>query len=106
MSEIFFKKVAPDSIDAIRKMAKVIFPITYGAILSKEQVDYMLTMMYSVPSLEKQFTDGCDFFIFQNEQKNIGFASFQVFGQHAKLHKIYFTMKIFSQINLPENYFK
>lgn len=90
MQEITFNKVEPDSIEALREMANIVFPITYGTILTKEQIDYMLEMMYSAQSLEMQFADDCKFFIFQNEGKNVGFASIQVFGEYAKLHKIYF----------------
>jgi diamine N-acetyltransferase len=93
MNEIKFVKVGKESIDEIRKMADVVFPVTYANILSESQLKFMLEMMYSVTSLENQFDDGCEFYICKDGSENIGFGSFQVFDKLAKLHKIYFLPK-------------
>jgi diamine N-acetyltransferase len=93
ISEITFKRVGKESIEEIRKMANVVFPVTYGQILSENQLKYMLEMMYSVTSLERQFDEGCEFYICKDDGQNIGFGSFQLFDKVAKLHKIYFLPK-------------
>lgn len=94
MNEIKFVKVGKEAIEDIREMAAEVFPITYGHILSENQLTYMIEMMYSVTSLEKQFDDGCEFYICKDDGQNIGFGSFQHFGKLAKLHKIYFLPNI------------
>jgi diamine N-acetyltransferase len=90
MSEIQFVKIGESEIEEIRNMANVVFPNTYRSVLSQNQIEYMLEMMYSVKSLQRQFDEGCEFYVFKSNKKNIGFGSFQVISHLAKLHKIYF----------------
>lgn len=45
-----------DDIATIKAMAEVVFTDTYKDILSPEQLDYMMDMMYSEPSLRSQLT--------------------------------------------------
>jgi diamine N-acetyltransferase len=89
MSKISFYKVDIDAIEEIRSMANLIFPSTYRQIITQSQIEYMLEMMYSVDSLTTQFNEGCEYYIFKNNKNNIGFGSYQIFGEIAKLHKIY-----------------
>jgi GNAT superfamily N-acetyltransferase len=79
-----------DNIPLIRELTFKIWPQTYASIISKEQIDYMLEMMYSASSLEKQFKEGCRFIIAYDDKDPVAFASFQHVGSDAyKLHKIY-----------------
>lgn len=48
------RRATTDDIPAIREMARVVFPRTYAPILSGEQIDYMMEMMYSERSLLEQ----------------------------------------------------
>ncbi len=58
------RKATIEDIPAIMVMAEVVFRQTYATILSPEQMDYMMDMMYSETSLMKQMTqDGHIFFI-------------------------------------------
>lgn len=50
-----------EDIPAIQAMAEVVFRETYREILSPEQMEYMMDMMYSTQSLENQLTDGVFF---------------------------------------------
>lgn len=77
-------------ITLIRQLTFKVWPQTYAAILSKEQIDYMLKMMYSEDSLEKQMIDGCRFIIVYDNTEPAGFASYQEIEPCIfKLHKIY-----------------
>lgn len=50
----------------------------------------MLEMMYSVASLQQQMAAGCRFIIVQEDDKPVGFASFQEIKPALyKLHKLY-----------------
>lgn len=81
-----------DDVPLIRKLAFEIWPVTYGSILSKQQLDYMLDLFYSEPALRQQM---------QNHQFFIGFyggkaAAFASVGhtseEHVfKLHKLYLS---------------
>jgi len=79
--------------NSIRAIAKEVWPIAYGAILSQEQLDYMMEMMYSISSLQKQANVNANHFIIALENEiPFGFASFEFnYNQTSKtkIHKIY-----------------
>ena len=85
------KKASTADIDLIRELTFKVWPQTYAAIISKEQIDFMLEMMYSVASLTKQMTEeGCQFEIIYENDIAVGFASFsEIENRIWKLHKIY-----------------
>ena len=77
-------------IPLIRELTFKVWPQTYREILTSEQIEYMLDMMFSPASLEKQMQDGCSFIIVYDDEEPVGFASFQLIDNNvAKLHKIY-----------------
>ncbi len=77
-------------IPLIRELTFKVWPQTYAAVISKEQIDFMLEMMYSEVSLKKQMNDGCQFIIVSDEDDPVGFAAYQETGSSIfKLHKIY-----------------
>jgi ribosomal protein S18 acetylase RimI-like enzyme len=77
-------------IPLIRELTFNVWPQTYRDILTSEQIDYMLEMMYSPSSLEKQMQEGCSFIIVYDNDNPVGFASYQLLNDNiAKLHKIY-----------------
>lgn len=77
-------------IPLIRELTFKVWPQTYRDILTSEQIDYMLEMMYSPASLEKQMQDGCNFIIVYDNEQPVGFASYQLTSEDVtKLHKIY-----------------
>lgn len=79
-----------NDIPLIRDLTFLVWPQTYAAVLSKEQIDYMLDMMYSETSLKKQMSDGCQFIIVYDDTEPVGFASYQEIKPAIfKLHKIY-----------------
>ena len=89
MTEI--KKASASDIPLIRELTFRIWPQTYSSILSPEQIDFMLEMMYSEASLLKQITEeGCQFIIVYDNNIPVGFASYgQIEIKTWKLHKIY-----------------
>ncbi|MBI5856822.1 MAG: GNAT family N-acetyltransferase [Sphingobacteriales bacterium] len=84
------KNSSADDIPLIRELTFQIWPQTYAAIISPEQIDYMLNMMYSESSLKKQMNDGSQFIIVYENERPVGFASYQEIKPSVfKLHKIY-----------------
>lgn len=70
-------KATPADIPLIRQLTFAIWPQTYGSIISQEQIDYMLEMMYSPEVLQKQIEEeGCTFIIVYDYSEPVGFASF------------------------------
>ena len=48
------RKAEADDLQSIHDMAQVVFRNTYKEILSPDQMEYMMEMMYSFPNLRKQ----------------------------------------------------
>ncbi|MDN3677767.1 GNAT family N-acetyltransferase [Flavobacterium paronense] len=82
-----------ENFNSIRAIAKEVWPIAYGAILSQEQLDYMMKMMYSIPSLQLQANAKKHRFILAKEGETVlGFASYEfnyIKKPKTKVHKIY-----------------
>jgi len=86
------KTSSPADIPLIRQLCFSIWPDTYASIISQEQIDYMLELMYSEVSLLKQMTeDGHRFIIVYDNNIPVGFASYgeEEEANTWKLHKIY-----------------
>jgi diamine N-acetyltransferase len=74
----------------IRELTFKVWPQTYAAIISQQQINYMLEMMYSEASLKKQMDEGCRFIMVFDEKEPVGFAAYQEIKPGSwKLHKIY-----------------
>ncbi len=81
----------------VQELAKAIWPDTYGAILSQEQLDYMMNMMYSIESLENQYETNKIFLLANDENGFIGFASYEINFENSnktKIHKLYVLPQI------------
>lgn len=91
-AELVIRFADLDDIPTIGYLAQQIWPDAYGAILSPEQLEYMLDMSYSPESLHDQLTkQQIQFLIAELDEEAVGFASFspeEEEGVH-KLHKIY-----------------
>lgn len=81
----------------IKKLAYKIWPFAYGEILSKEQLDYMLNMIYSIDSLENQIDKNHIFLLVEHDNEFVGFASYELNFENlnkTKIHKIYVLPEI------------
>lgn len=89
---VHFKEGTTSDIPLIRQLSHTIWPLAYGSILSKEQMDYMLNRMYSESSLLDQMNRLLHHFILVfNEDTPVGYASWSWItdGNLYRLHKIY-----------------
>lgn len=84
-----------DDLQKISDMAQVVFRHTYRDILSPEQMEYMMDMMYSMPNLHKQIEEGHHYYIAYEDDSPMGYVSVQHEGPDGEgvevfhLHKIY-----------------
>ena len=85
------KTATAEDIPLIRELTFRVWPQTYQSILSPAQIDYMLDMMYSVSSLQKQINEqGCNFIVVYENGNPVGFASYsEEEPKRWKLNKIY-----------------
>lgn len=90
---ISIEKATIQDIPNIQQIAHITWYPTFEKILSKEQIGYMLEMMYSEKSLEEQFEiKKHHFFLAKENNKALGFMSVELNYQNqsvAKIHKIY-----------------
>jgi GNAT superfamily N-acetyltransferase len=77
----------------IRAIAHETWPVAYGQILAKTQLEYMLGAFYNDVALKESVTQRGHHFILANEgNQTLGFASFECNYDHqkqTKIHKIY-----------------
>ncbi|TWF38994.1 N-acetylglutamate synthase-like GNAT family acetyltransferase [Chitinophaga polysaccharea] len=84
-----------NDIPVIQDLTNRIWRPTYQSILSPEQIEYMLEMMYSTAALEKQINAlQHQFIILLDDNYPIGFASYSATDTPGifKLHKIYLDL--------------
>lgn len=89
---ILLRKGKEKDLSSIQEMAKITWGPTYSGIISQEQIDYMLEMMYNKGTLLEQLLAGYLFLIAEIEDKDVGFASYSKLGESDevyKLHKLY-----------------
>lgn len=74
-------------------LTKKIWPVAYGEILSKAQLDYMIDKFYNETALREQIEiKEHVFYLAQNEnEKYVGFLSYEINCEpnKTKIHKIY-----------------
>ena len=81
-------------IPAIIKLSKHLWPIAFAHILSKQQIDYMMEMMYSCASLEKQMDEGHQYAIARIDNADVGYVSHEINCNQTnktKIHKLYIS---------------
>lgn len=82
-----------NQISIIKELAYKIWPTAYREILSSEQLNYMLNLIYSIDSLEKQIKIKKQVFLLIEENQNyLGFCAYELNyenSQNTKLHKLY-----------------
>ena len=73
------KAISIEEIPVIQQLSKEIWNKVYPQIISQEQIDYMLNMIYSDTSLQKQMTEmEHQFILVHDDTKPIGFASYSI----------------------------
>ncbi len=90
--QLIIRTANTNDILTIQSLAHKIWPDAYGNILTAEQLAYMLDLIYSPASLEKQMTVQQHHFLMAHIGKEpVGFAAFSKIEEPAtfKLHKLY-----------------
>lgn len=80
-------------LEIVRDLAYKIWPSTYGKILSKVQLNFMLDKFYNLAYLENQLvSENQVFLLIEENNKFLGFCSYELncnSSNKTKLHKIY-----------------
>lgn len=90
---IEISQAAKADIPLIQQIAHQTWPATFSTIISEGKMNYMLEMMYSIESLTEQIEkNGHHFILAKNNQKCVGFASYELNYKNSKtikIHKLY-----------------
>jgi len=87
-------KATNQDIPTIRTLAIEIWNENYKQMISQEQIDYMLEMMYSLSALEKQFSEGHEFWMLKVDKTDLGYCSIS-----KKEPNVYFINKLYLKTN-------
>lgn len=85
-------KANSEHISIIIDLTKKIWPVAYGEILSKAQLDYMINKFYNETALRELIQKGHVFYLAQDDNDNyVGFVSYEINSEPSKtkIHKIY-----------------
>lgn len=89
-----FKKATKADVALIAHLADSIWRKHYITIITMEQIDYMLDLMYSATSLAKQMDEGHEFTLVYSKEKPIGYISLSsADGKNYFLHKFYIEVE-------------
>lgn len=86
------KRIDASGLVEVQKIAAITWPITFGEILSSEQIAYMMEMMYSEASLLNQLENGHEFYLYLENDTPIGFMGIEANykgNSELKIHKLY-----------------
>jgi N-acetylglutamate synthase-like GNAT family acetyltransferase len=84
---MILRKATLEDIPLIQEIAEEAWRPTYGPILSEEQTQYMIPMMYASEVLQNQIEL---FSILEVDAKAIGYCAFEKISEtEGKLHKLY-----------------
>ena len=87
---ITFRKAAGADIALLSDMAHEIWMGYYPSIIAREQIEYMLQMMYSHKAIEEELQKGVVWEIVENDSEPLGFLSYTIFENvDIKLNKLY-----------------
>ena len=93
MQMLQFIRMTADEKDirSIQNLALVTFPATYSSIISAEQIDFMMDMMYSETVLRRELEGGVTYLMLLADETPAGFVSFGKQDDEGlfHLHKIY-----------------
>lgn len=87
------EKAEGKNIPMIQDLARKSWSIAYQGIISQDQIDYMLDLMYSENTLKSHFSNpDYHYYLIKNDEIYVGFmgVEFHQEPETTKLHRIYF----------------
>ena len=90
ISNVSIRKAIEKDISLIAQLANEIWREYYPAIITTEQINYMLKKMYSIHALENQIKNSQIFYIIESHSNAVGFVSVsKQNNDEIILHKFY-----------------
>jgi RimJ/RimL family protein N-acetyltransferase len=89
MSDLAIRPASADELAVVSALAGRIWRAHYPAIISPEQIEYMLGWMYDVAQLRRDVERGVVYELVFTSGRPIGFCGYEPAGDELKLHKLY-----------------
>lgn len=91
IQEVYIETAAIEDFIGIRRVVHDVWPVAYKTVITPQQIDYMLRMMYDDESLRRQMlAENCEFILAKLNDEIVGFASYsEIASGEFKLHKLY-----------------
>ncbi len=86
---VTFTPATEKDIATIEQLARKIWHEHYPAIITVEQIDYMLNTRYSAEVMEQQMKAGEKFFLAYENEISVAYASIELKDGYYYLHKFY-----------------
>ena len=87
---LHFKRSSYQDIELLQSLAREIWTTCYPGIITLEQIEYMLDLMYSPDTIRKELGDGVIWEVMEYNNEPIGFISVTISSDKtAKLNKLY-----------------
>lgn len=85
------RQIGENELHLVHEIAIQTWPIAYGDILKKEQLEYMLNRFYSLSSLRRSIDDGHLYYVYFEADVALGFMAIQCTKDEysMKIHKLY-----------------
>jgi len=85
-----FKRASHTDIELLRTLAREIWTTCYPGIISMDQIEYMLDLMYSNETIYNEISEGVIWEVLEYKSKPIGFIAVTISDDGtAKLNKLY-----------------
>ncbi len=89
------RKATAGNVQAINELAQHIWRAHYPGIISEEQIEFMLSSMYSIDSLTMQMAKGHSFLMAEEGNTLLGYLSY-----HSEEDGSYFLNKLYVDVRL------
>ena len=89
---VILRPVLPADYGQVRELAETSWPVCYKDILSAEQIEYMMDMMYSAEVIAEDVTEGVHYYFVEVDGIVAGYLAWGFWHAvpgTAKLHKLY-----------------
>ena len=97
MNEVIIRDAVLQDIPLIQELAERIWWPTYSSIISKEQIRFMLDLIYSPEALKNVMEEGSQHFLLLRDAN--GFQGFAAFGGRREDSKVYKLHKLYVDPN-------
>ena len=87
---ITFRTATPGDIPLIRSLAHTIWHHAFPAIITREQIDIMLSKMYDPDTVRREMAGDVVWKLLMEDETPIGYVSYSMVGPgECKIHKVY-----------------